>query len=672
MQYRVGIDIGGTFTDFVAFDEANRQLKAWKNLSTPRDPIEGVMTGLKAFGGTDEIGSIRLGTTVATNALLEGKGAVVAYLTTRGFRDVPFIGRGNRRNHYDLRWVKPKPFVKRHNAFEVNERIGPSGAVIERLDESQVRALADAIVAKGEIESIAVVLMHSYLAPEHEFLVKRIFAERAPNIPISISYEVLPKWKEHYRSSTTICDAFIKPVVGRQLRSISGRLKNENIRAKVVVMRSNGGEMTLDAAAEAPIQVAVSGPAGGVIASKQMAQLLDIANLVTLDMGGTSTDVSTIVDGREKFTTDFEIEWGRPIQVPMLDIRSIGAGGGSIARIDAGGMLVVGPESAGANPGPACYRLGGRQPTVTDANVVTGRISPTNFLGGKMSLDADAARVAIQPIADHLGLPLENAALSVIHIANNNMVGALHSVLTEQGLDPRDFVLVAFGGAGPPHISDLMTDASIPRGLVPNFPGQFSALGFIMADARVDRHRTVQLNSRFFDRARAAATMSALVNECVAELAAQGHTDVVIARSVEMRYLGQNHELEIPADVEAFTEEEVARLLAAFHELHEARFGFRLSDHIEIVNFLVTGIAKTGQLGFPEIGSAKAAATPVSRRPVWFASGWVETPVYARVDLLQGHAVSGPALIEESASVTVLDPGKKITVDRYGNLLISS
>jgi N-methylhydantoinase A len=672
MQYRVGIDIGGTFTDFVAFDEASRQLKAWKNLSTPREPIEGVMTGLKAFGGADEIGSIRLGTTVATNALLEGKGAVVAYVTTRGFRDVPFIGRGNRRNHYDLRWVKPKPFVERRNAFEVNERIGPTGAVIEKLDESQVRALADSIVAKGEIESIAVVLIHSYVAPEHEFLVKKIFAERAPGIPISISYEVLPKWKEHFRSSTTICDAFIKPVVNRQLRSISARMKNENIRAKVVVMRSNGGEMTLDAAAEAPIQVAVSGPAGGVIASKQMAQLLGIANLVTLDMGGTSTDVSTIVDGREKFTTDFEIEWGRPIQVPMLDIRSIGAGGGSIARIDAGGMLVVGPESAGANPGPACYRLGGKLPTVTDANVVTGRISPTNFLGGKMSLDADAARVAIQSIADHLGLPLEKTALSIIHIANNNMVGALHSVLTEQGLDPRDFVLVAFGGAGPPHVSDLMTDASVPRGLVPNFPGQFSALGFIMADARVDRHRTVQLNSRFFDRARAAATMSALVSECVAELAAQSHTDVVIARSVEMRYLGQNHELEIPADVESFTEGEVARLLDAFHELHEARFGFRLSDHIEIVNFLVTGIAKTGELSFPEIDSAKAAAKPVSRRPVWFPGGWMETPVYARADLLQGHAVSGPALIEESASVTVLDPSKKMAVDRYGNLLISS
>lgn len=672
MQYRVGIDIGGTFTDFVAFNESSRELTAWKNLSTPRDPIEGVMTGLGAFGKTDEVASIRLGTTVATNALLEGKGAVVGYLTTRGFRDVPFIGRGNRRNHYDLAWVKPKPFVKRRNAFEVNERIGPSGAVIEKLDEAQVAALAEEMAAKGEIEAVAVVLMHSYLAPEHEFLIKRIFAERAPNIPVSISYEVLPKWKEHFRSSTTICDAFIKPVVNRQLRSIRDRLASDNVGAKVVVMRSNGGEMTLDAAAEAPIQIAVSGPAGGVIAAKQIAQLLGISNLVTLDMGGTSTDVSTIVDGREKFTTDFEIEWGRPIQIPMLDIRSIGAGGGSIARIDTGGMLVVGPESAGANPGPACYGVGGKLPTVTDANVVTGRINPTNFLGGKMSLDADAARAAIRPIADHLGLTLEQAALSIIHIANNNMVGALHSVLTEQGLDPRDFVLVAFGGAGPPHVSDLMTDASIPRGLVPNFPGQFSALGFIMADARVDRHRTVQLNSRFFDRERAAATMSALVKECIAELAAQGHTDVVIARSIEARYLGQNHELEIAADVEGFSDADVARLLAAFHDQHEARFGFRLPDHIEIVNFLVTGVAKTGRVSFAEIESAQEPAASRSRRPVWFANGWVDTPVYARADLLQGHVISGPAVVEESASVTVLDPSKKITVDRYGNLLIAS
>jgi N-methylhydantoinase A len=672
MGYRLGIDIGGTFTDFVAYDESNRALKAWKNLSTPHDPIEAIMTGLRSFGEIDAIGGIRLGTTVATNALLEGKGARIAYVTTQGFRDVPFIGRGNRRHHYDLAWVKPKPFVKRRDAFEIDERIGPSGDVIKALDEAEVAALADKFAAEGEIEAVAVVLLHSYLTPAHEQRIKAIFKEKLPGVPVSISYEVLPKWKEHFRSSTTICDAFIKPVVTRQLGSMRRELDAQDVKAQVVVMRSNGGEMSLDAAVEAPIQIAVSGPTGGVIAAKRTAELLGLPNLVTLDMGGTSTDVSTVVDGREKFTTDFEIEWGRPIQIPMLDIRSIGAGGGSIARIDAGGMLVVGPESAGADPGPACYGRGGAMPTVTDANVVLGRISAANFLGGSMSLDAAAARKAIEPIAEALGYSVEQAALAIVRIANNNMVGALHTVLTEQGLDPRDFVLVAFGGAGPPHISDLMTEASIPKGLVPNFPGQFSAFGFTMADARVDRYRTVQLNSRFFDRDRAASAMAALVEECRAELASQDHHNVAITRSVEMRYLGQNYELEIPVEAEAFTDEEIAAMLETFHNQHEARFGFRLADHMEIVNFLVTGTARTGQLQFPLIAEATGPAEPVSRRPVWFGEGWIDTPVYARETLRAGHAIQGPALVEENASVTVLDPDKSLSVDRYGNLMISA
>ena len=672
MGYRLGIDIGGTFTDFVAYDEQNRALKAWKNLSTPHDPIQAIMTGLREIEDFDDIAGIRLGTTVATNALLEGKGARVAYVTTRGFRDVPFIGRGNRRHHYDLAWVKPKPFVMRRDAVEVDERVGPSGDVVEPLDEAGVAALADSFAEAGEIEAIAVVLLHSYLTPVHEQRIKEIFAERLPNVPVSISYEVLPKWKEHFRSSTTICDAFIKPVVERQLGSLRSQLDEHGVKAKAVVMRSNGGEMTLEAATGSPIQIAVSGPTGGVIAAKRTAELLGLPNLVTLDMGGTSTDVSTVVDGKEKFTTDFEIEWGRPIQVPMIDIRTIGAGGGSIARMDVGGMLVVGPESAGANPGPACYGKGGTKPTVTDANVVLGRISAANFLGGAMALDAAAARAAVAPIAEALGLSVEEAALAIVRIANNNMVGALHTVLTEQGLDPRDFVLVAFGGAGPPHVSDLMTEASIPKGLVPNFPGQFSAFGFTMADARVDRYRTVQLNSRFFDRDRAASAMSALVGECRAELAAQGHHDVTITKSVEMRYLGQNYELEIPTVAESFTDAEVAELLETFHSQHDARFGFRLSDHMEIVNFLVTGTARTGELEFPVIEEASGPAVSVSSRPVWFAGGWMETPVYVRDDLKAGHAISGPALIEENASVTVLDPAKSLTVDRYGNLLISA
>ena len=671
MGYRLGIDIGGTFTDFVAYDDANRALTAWKNLSTPHDPIQGIMKGLRAFdAGINAIAGMRLGTTVATNALLEGKGARVAYVTTRGFRDVPFIGRGNRKHHYDLAWVKPKPFVKRRDAFEVDERVGPSGDIIEVLDEAQVAALADKLAAEGEIEAVAVVLLHSYLTPLHEQRIKAIFRERLPDVPVSISYEVLPKWKEHFRSSTTICDAFIKPVVEKQLGSMRRELDDQGVKAQMVVMRSNGGEMSLDAAVEAPIQIAVSGPTGGVIAAKRTAELLGLPNLVTLDMGGTSTDVSTVVNGKEKFTTDFEIEWGRPIQIPMIDIRTIGAGGGSIARIDSGGMLVVGPESAGANPGPACYGRGGTLPTVTDANVVLGRISASNFLGGTMELDAGGARKAIVPIAEALGYSIEQAALAIIRIANNNMVGALHTVLTEQGLDPRDFVLVAFGGAGPLHISDLMSEASIPNGLVPNFPGQFSAFGFTMADARVDRYRTVQLNSRFFDRARAAAVMAVLVAECKAELAAQGHHDVAISRSVEMRYLGQNYELEIPIETDGFTDGDVATILDTFHDQHEARFDFRLADQMEIVNFLVTGIARTGELQFPLIAEATGPAEPISHRPVWFGDSWIETPVYTRDDLKAGHAVTGPALIEENASVTVLAPGKSLTVDGYGNLLI--
>ena len=671
MGYRLGIDIGGTFTDFVAYDEAERTLTAWKNLSTPQDPIQGIMTGLRSFGAIGDIAGIRLGTTVATNALLEGKGARVGYVATRGFRDVPFIGRGNRRHHYDLAWVKPKPFLRRRDAFEVDERVGASGEVLTPLDEGGVAALADRIAAEGGIEAVAVVLLHSYLTPDHEIRIKEILAERLPGVPVSISYEVLPKWKEHFRSSTTICDAFIKPVVGRQLGSMRRQLDEEGVAAKVVVMRSNGGEMSLDAAVASPIQIAVSGPTGGVIAAKRTAELLGLPNLVTLDMGGTSTDVSTVVDGREKFTTDFEIEWGRPVQIPMIDIRTIGAGGGSIARIDAGGMLVVGPDSAGADPGPACYGRGGTLPTVTDANVVLGRIDAGNFLGGAMGLDAEAARRAVETVAGALGLGVEEAADAILRIANNNMVGALHTVLTEQGLDPRDFVLVAFGGAGPPHLGDLMTEASIPRGLVPNFPGQFSAFGFTMADARVDRYRTVQLNSRFFDRGRAEAAMAALVAECRAELAAQGHAEAEITRSVEMRYLGQNYELEIPVAGDAFGEADVEALLGAFHAGHEARFGFRLEDHMEIVNFLVTGVARTGALSLPELPRAEGDVAPRGRRPVWFGRAFVDTPVYARADLYAAHRIRGPAVVEESASVTVLDPGRTLTVDRYGNLLIA-
>ena len=667
---RLGIDVGGTFTDFVAYDSTTCRLRAWKNMSTPADPTEGILTGL-SNASSDELSGLRLGSTVVTNALLEGKGAVVGYVTTEGFRDIPFIGRGNRRHHYDLAWVKPKPFLKRRHAYEVAERIAANGAVLRPLDEDSVRALARRMRDENEVEAVAVMLMHSYIEPAHERRIRDILAVEMGDVPVSISYDVLPKWKEHFRSSTTLCDAYVKPIVRRQLGSLRARLDGAGITAPIVVMRSNGGEMTLDAAAASPIQMAVSGPTGGVIAAKRVAGLLGIENVVTLDMGGTSTDVSTIVGGQERFTTDFEIEWGRPVQIPMIDIRTIGAGGGSLARVDTGGMLVVGPQSAGARPGPACYGRGGAEPTVTDANVVLGRIAADNFLGGSMKLDPAAARDAVAGLAGQLGMGVEQTALAIVRIANNTMVGALHTSLTEQGLDPRDFTIMPFGGAGPLHVCDLMQEASIRRAVVPNFPGQFSAFGFILADARVDRHRTVQLSSRAFDEARAEAAMTDLVAECLDELHMQGHNDdVTILRSVDMRYAGQNYELNVPVNADSLHHDGRAALWEAFHSQHAARFGFRLGDAVEIITFIVTATVATGAIELPTFAKASGAPVEAHRRAVWFEAGWIDTPVFDRGSLLHGHELLGPALVEETASVTVVGPGHRLTVDAYGNLHI--
>jgi N-methylhydantoinase A len=669
----LGIDIGGTFTDFIAYDHETGALRGWKCLSRAGDPTAAILEGLALGGVAHELlRAIRLGTTVATNALLEGKGAVVAYITTAGFRDIPFIGRGDRPDHYDLGWVKPKPFVKRRHAYEAPERIGARGDVILELDEEAVRGLARQIRAEGEIEAVALMFLHSYVDPRHERRARELLAEELPDIPLSISYDVLPKWKEYLRASTTICDAFVKPVVRRNLGSLQQRLGNAGIAAPIVVMRSNGGEITLDAAAEMPIQLAVSGPTGGVIAAKRLGALLGVGNIVTLDMGGTSADISTIVDGQERFTTDFQIEWGRPIAIPMLDIRTIGAGGGSLAQVDAGGMLTVGPESAGAMPGPVCYGRGGDQVTVTDCNLALGRISADNFLGGAMRLDEDESRRCLDRLAGEVGLGSKETAEAVVRIANNTMVGALHTVLTEHGLDPREFTLMTFGGAGPLHICELLEDSSIDHGLVPIFPGQFSAFGFTLANARVDRHRTAQLVSAAFEVGRAEAMMADLERECRADLAGQGHSDgVVVERFVEMRYVGQNHELTVPIADARLGDAEQTALWDAFHRHHHERFGFRLADAIEVINFIVTASAPTGRMELPRLARAEAPAASRGSRPVWFGGAAYDTPVYRRDVLLAGHQVVGPALVEEDASVTVVMPGWTLAVDDWGNLHIT-
>jgi len=669
-RYLVGIDVGGTFTDFVSFDRETGRIAVWKNLTTPADPADGILEGLARIEDRAAIGHLRLGTTVATNAILERKGAEIGYLATRGFRDVPFIQRGNRKSHYDITWVKPDPLVRHRHCHEVNERIDRDGQVVEPLDEADLRATIRRLKDEGRIEALAVCLLFSFVEPRHERRVAEIVREEWPGLPVSISFEVLPRWKEYERASTTIADAYLKPKVGAYLSTLHRRLGEAGFRGNVAVIKSNGGEETLDAAAEAPVHLCVSGPSGGVIGARHVAELAGIDKLVTFDMGGTSTDCSTVIGGQISFTTDFEVEWGLPIQVPMIDVRTIGAGGGSIAWIDKGGLLRVGPQSAGAMPGPACYGRGGREATTTDANVVLGRIDPAFFLGGAMTLDAAAARQAIAAVAQHIGQGVEETALAIVRIANNNMVGAIRAVLIERGLDPRDFTLLAFGGAGPPHLADLMVEAGIPKGMVPNHPGQFSAYGFVMTDARVDRHRTLQMSSQRFDAARADAVLGELVAQVSGELAGQGHRHgVEIIRALEMRYLGQNYELTLPVAVPRIDAATAPALWRGFHEAHQARFGFNMPDSaVEVVNFMVTGIAVGPKARLPELARASGAAESVGRRRVIFEGGAFDTPVYARDRLLDGHRIAGPAVVEEAASVTILRPDQSLTVDRWGNL----
>ena len=672
-RYTLGIDVGGTFTDFVAYDRATRRVGVWKRLSTPDDPTNGILDGIGVLDRPDAIEPIRLGTTVATNAILERRGGRVAYVATCGFRDIPFLQRGHREHHYDSGWTRAKPLVKRRDCFEVTERLLADGTVETPLDEASVRDVAERIRDDGRFEAIAVNLLFSYVNPAHEQRVREILQEEVPDIPVSISFDVLPKWKEYERASTTLADAYIKPVLHDHLRDMRERFNARSLTDRVAMIKSNGGEMSLEAARAQPIHLTLSGPTGGVVAARHVADALALDRVVTLDMGGTSTDCSTIVDGQISFTTNFEIEFSVPIQIPMIDIRTIGAGGGSVAWVDKGGMLRVGPRSAGANPGPACYGFGGAEPTVTDANVALGRIDPERFLGGDMRLDRDAALAALAQIGEHVGMSAEQAALAILKIVNNNMVGALRTVLVERGLDPREFALLAFGGAGPLHVSDLMADAGIPTGVVPIHPGQFSALGFTLADARVDTERTVQMTSRHFDPARATDVMTNLVDTSRNDLAAQGYTEHVSThRSIDMRYLGQNYEIEVPIEFGTFDDASCGALWQRFHDLHAARFGFDIpGEAIEVITFRTTAIATTEKPDLDALPADDTAETS-GERTVVFESGPLETAVYERAALPAGVVISGPALIEEAVSVTVVRPGHCARITRTGHITITA
>ena len=668
-----GIDVGGTFTDFVSYNMDTNEVEAWKNLSTPASPVKGVLTGLERVEDKANIHQIRHGSTIATNAILERKGATIAYITNKGFKDIPFIGRCTREFNFNLKWVKPAPLVKRRYCYEVGGRLNYKGEVLEDLPEADLAAVVAEIKKHPEIEAVAVCLLHCYANPIHEDMVGEYFAKYLPDMPISLSHRVSPQWKEFERSSTTMADAYIRPIVTKYMDSITSEFKKNNISRNIMIMKSNGGLMTLDATKKAPVHTAVSGPTGGVIAAKMMANLCGFKNLVTYDMGGTSTDVAVVKDGVEQFTTAFEISWGMPIQVPMIDIRTIGAGGGSIAWIDKGGMLRVGPESSGADPGPACYKKGGQNATITDANVVLGRINPDYFLGGKMEIDKNASIAAIKKIGDQLGMSVEATASDIVRIANSNMVGALRSVLIEGGNDPRDFSILSFGGAGALHACDIMEICGAKETIIPQHPGQFCAFGFLFSDARVDLHKTIQLSSTQLDTQDLADKFDELKEEGLQTLREQGYAqNIQIIPELAMRYQGQNFELSVPVNLDTLRTDSKDVIFNDFHRLHKERFGFMVEgEAMEIVNMKMTVISVTEKPTLAKIAQAASPAPVKDVRKVVYEEGTMDAQVYERSKLLSGHHFVGPALIEEDTSVTVVMPGQKVRIDDYGNIIIS-
>ena len=671
--YSIGIDTGGTFTDLVAYDPSTGEITTFKTPSVPSAPGQAL---LDAISGAEismgDVGELVHGTTVATNALIERTGARVGFLVTQGHEDIPYIQRINRKTLYDLRWQKPRPLLQsRRDSIGVPERIGAEGQVIRPLD---VAAIADLCreLREHEVQAVAICLLFAYVNPDHEQQVKAIVERELPGVPVSVSHEVAPIWREYERASTTIADAYLKPLMRRYVDSLTDALSGAGLQSSWTIMKSNGGAMRAEAAAENPIQTAQSGPAGGMLAAAALGVQAGEPDLLTLDMGGTSADVAIIRKGEQKHTTEYEIEWGVPAAIPLIDIKSIGAGGGSIAWIDAGGFLRVGPQSAGASPGPASYGKGGTKPSVTDANLVLGRLDPGYFLGGRMSLDVDKATAALEALTDQAGMSVIDLASSIVEIANENMASAIKMVSIERGYDPRRFALFAFGGAGPLHAAAVAQALRIPRVLVPLYPGNASALGMLIADLRVDKIWTQAFKSNAIDAELVSRQFERIRDAAVAELRSEGFAgEPEISYSINMRYLGQNYEHEVQIPSNAITTGRLQAAYDAFTKVHEERYGYAIQDEIiELVSFRVTA---SGRRSAPRLAVTPGADTDARQpdRQVHFRGhGSVATTVWRRYALSAGTTIDGPCILEEPGSTTLVEPGMTVAVLPDGQLLI--
>ncbi|WP_026695654.1 hydantoinase/oxoprolinase family protein [Peribacillus kribbensis] len=668
-QYQLGIDIGGTFTDLVLYDKSGGSYKTEKILTTPKNLADGVLEGMQNLvGDFKTIDYFVHGTTAGLNAFLERKGSDVALIVTKGFRDVYEIGRANRPDMYSIKYRKPEPLVKRRNIFEVEERVLADGSVETAIDEAQLNEVLDRIVQKG-FNSVSVSLLHAYKNPDHEIAIREVIKNRAPQLSVSLSHEIAREWREYERTSTTVINGYVAPIVENYLSSLEERTESAGLVGDLYIMQSNGGVMTSRVAKQMPIQTLLSGPVGGAVGSITLGNLTQYKNLICVDMGGTSFDVSLVIDGEPDVTSETSLE-GFPILTPMVNIHTIGAGGGSIAWIEGGGLR-VGPKSAGSDPGPACYGKGGTQATVTDANLVLGRLIEDGFLGGNMILDKDAAFKAVKEIADRLGLGVLETAEGICDIANAKMADAIRTLTVSKGIDPRDFALVAFGGAGPMHavlIADLL---GIQKILVPSVAGTFSAWGMLQTDIRHDAVRTFVSALQDEDMTKIDALYQEMEEETKTILSQQRvkKENMSLQRSIDLRYMGQEYTVNVPF------QSDNGRVMDLFHQMHGKIYGHSNQEGaVEAVNIRITGYGKLEKNDVEESNNTPKTATDVipktNKQVIWNGTE-INTPVLMSEHLQYGHRFYGPAIIEDPSTTTVVPYGYRVEVDRLGNLEIT-
>jgi N-methylhydantoinase A len=671
---RIAVDVGGTFTDVVLLDGAGGGVRHEKVETVPRDPAAGVLSGFAKAGA--DLGGVSFfvhGTTLGINALLTRTGARVGLVTTKGFRDVYEVGRTDRDPMYDFKYRRPPSLVPRERVFEVAERLSHRGEVLVPFDRPGAVAVARRL-REARIDAVAVCFLHSYANPAHELEMEHVLAEECPGAAVTLSHRLSREYREYERTSTAVIDAYVKPVTTTYLETLERKLASGEFAGHFLLTRSGGGAMTVSAAKDQPSHLVLSGPAGGVIGACALGKVLALENLIALDMGGTSLDVSLVAGGEPNVQTEQRFET-LPISIPTIDIHTIGAGGGSIAWVDDGGHLQVGPQSAGAVPGPACYAKGGSDATYTDAALAVGYLDPANFLGGEIALDPSLTEHAIGRLAHELGLSYEETAIGILRISTAKIAGAVRVISIERGYHPKDFSILAYGGAGAFVAAEVARELGIPRVTVPPGPATFSALGMLMVDVVDDFAQTLVTPLEEVGVDRVNGVLADLVARGGEALAADGFAEDqrLFLASAEMRYQGQEHAVNVPLGAHRLGEDDVERILEQFGAAHHRHYGHRMADPVEIVTLRVRAVGLVPRPEIPRLGrgGGDASAAHVGRRPVIAAaSGRTEYDVYARAALGAGARIEGPAIVEEPSSTTVIHAGDTLTVGDYGELIV--